>query len=378
MSSGYSLTIHTRDVAQPIPDTIDLTRHTWHTWQRSTRALGGYWTGDFVITTDTMSAIQLQTLYQTCIGKEIREWYYGVPSWQGEVVEAELTINGVTHMRSMDHEVFHNKAKVLYRDSTTNVTTGTAWDENTDSSDDYGESCYIDTVGDSYDATSSVALRDRHLTEYAYPRSHPSSGLAYDPDKSASGVQLRCMCAGYVFSMNRRYRESDTADANVSAQISTLVGESEFVTAGEIDTNTLQAPIKGSDIPVRLWDAIEELILMGDASGNRWMGGVFRDKAFRYEQAATTVTHYWRRGQLVSLGGVPVPAGLIRPDIIVQIDDILLGMTPPGGNVWDKTRNVYIEEVEFVAPDRYRLIPRDSDVLLVAQGGLQEEFYAKA
>ena len=39
---------------------------------------------------------------------------------------------------------------------------------------------------------------------------------------------------------------------------------------------------------------------------------------------------------------------------------------------------VYIEEVEFQAPNRYQLISRDSDILLVAQGGLQEAYHAAA
>jgi len=56
---------------------------------------------------------------------------------------------------------------------------------------------------------------------------------------------------------------------------------------------------------------------------------------------------------------------LIRPDIIVRIGSPFV-TEPLSGNEWDK--NVYIEEVEFVAPNGYRLIPADGDVLV--SGGI--------
>jgi hypothetical protein len=350
-----SLLLYDR-IAQSTAFEMDLSPFIRHSWQRSIRAVGGYWTGDFTLSSESMATRSVINFFRYNIGKRVVEKTAGIVSWEGEIVEMDLTLDGAVYQVSMNYERWHNRIKVSYTDSATSAATATAWSENTNSSGSYGQSEYIDVVGDNYDSTSATALRDRRLTEYAFPRAQPTGGLASGGSAGRGDVALRVMVAGYVFSMNRRFRESDTAAANASAQISTLVGESEFVTAGSIAPNTLQVPISGSEIPFRLWDGIEEIVLMGDGSGNRWSGGVY-SRRFHYQQAATLVSHYWADGQLLDRGRTNVVPSLIKPDIIVQIGGAPLGPTPPGGNVWDNPRNVYIEEVEFVAPDRYRLIP---------------------
>ena len=90
----------------------DLTRYARYTWRRSVRAMGGYWTGDFVIS--GCSQYRLQQLYSTMIGKRIVEKSYGLARWEGEVVGLALTLNGVTHEQSLDTELWHNKVKTQY------------------------------------------------------------------------------------------------------------------------------------------------------------------------------------------------------------------------------------------------------------------------
>jgi len=74
--------------------------------------MGGFWTADFVIS--GASALLLQNLYSTMIGKRVIESSYGVTTWEGEIVGLSLTLNGVTHEQSMDYELWHNKVKVQY------------------------------------------------------------------------------------------------------------------------------------------------------------------------------------------------------------------------------------------------------------------------
>ena len=150
---------------------------------------------------------------------------------------------------------------------------------------------------------------------------------------------------------------SNTAAAAISTQITTLVGESEFVTAGSIDTNSDTVAISCSEVSTRLWDLIDEFIAMGDTSGNRWVGGVMAGRKFDYRQAETTVTHSWHNGRLYDKANVPVLPSMIKPDIIVHNSDAPKGETPPGGNLWSNPQNFYIEEVEFIYPDQYRLTP---------------------
>jgi hypothetical protein len=330
-------------------------------WQRSIRAIGGFWKGSFYIPSGdgpgALDTVWLREFFYYNMGRRVEEKTHGVVSWEGEIVQMDLTHRGITYRRTLDPERWHNKVKVAYTNYADSVAAATAWSENTDSSDVYGESGYIDLVGKNHDSTSAAALRDRRLIENAWPRGVPVGGLAFGGFARNAPDGLEVVCAGYVFSVNRRYRESDTAAAAVSSQISTLIGESEFVTAGRIDTNSLSVPIAGSEIPFRLWDGIEDYIGMGDGSGNRWVGGVYDGREMHYKAAETAVTHYWTNGQLTSKDTVRVTPTLIQPDIIVRLTETPLSLLPAGGGDWDDMRNVYIEEVEFVAPDAYRLLP---------------------
>lgn len=438
----------------------DLTRYAFNTWRRTTRAIGGYWTGDFVIA--NTSQYRLQQLYSTMIGKRVVERSFGLTTWEGEITGLSLTLNGVTHEMSLDTELWHNKVKVQYTypaiddieqgnlayvspagndgfqddaqdfsdwetaapgtavyeivvtnddDSTSRAYCGdafatggandsvyvyedidltqrgwstdnsggtpvsyeisnielagtqqeTAWSESTDSSDIYGESQYIDVLAEECYAATAEAARDRRLTEYAYPRSIPSGGLA-SGEPQRGGNQLAVTCAGYVFSANRRFYETNVEPLAISTQIGTLVAASEYITDGGIYENTMTVPLTGADMTYRLWDAIEGLAALGDTSGNRYVCGVHEGRVLRYDLAETAMLYEWRRGQLRYATGQRVPPTLITPDIIVRLEAPLV-IAPPGGSAWDNPTQQYITEVEFIAPRSYRLTPDAGDVL---------------
>jgi hypothetical protein len=297
-----------------------------------------------------MGRNQMTDIYNTAMAQRIVARAYGLITWEGEIVELVLPLDGIDYTRSMDTEAWQNKVKARY------AAGETAYSETTGSSDIYGESVYIDVLGGTADATSAAGRRDRRLTENAYPRSRPSGGFAFGAGGQPRRNQLRITAAGYVFSMNRRYQELDLAAAAISSQISTLVGNSEFVTAGRIDSNATTKAVSVTGIPMRLWNLIEELIEDGDSSGNQYAGGVYGGRKFNYNLAETAVTHFWRDGKLLDLAGVPVHPALVRPDIIVRISNAPFGTLSPGAAVKDDTKNAYINAVEFIAPNGYRLL----------------------
>ena len=326
--------------------------HLARDWRRSTRALGGYWTGDFTLTQDDVTRAEMVDFYHQAIGWRVSEQSYGFTTWEGEITQLRMTLDGVTWMRSMDTARWHNRVKILWGGGET------AWGEDTDSTALYGDSEYIEQAPSMYNQTAAEARRDRLLAQNAYPRSRAQGGLVIDPTQEPGEDGLSVVCAGYVFSMNRRYRETDTAPTNASAQISTLVGESEFVTAGNIATNTLQVPISTGGTPTPLWDLIEEIVVMGDASGNEWAGGVYAGRKFNLAAAATIVSHYWRDGNLYDSGGSPVLPTHVKPGILVEIVGAPRGRILPGAAVWDRPNRAYIDAVEFQAPDKLTLVPR--------------------
>jgi len=240
----------------------------------------------------------------------------------------------------------------------------TAWSENTGSSDIYGESQYIEVLPEECYAATAEASRDRRLSEYAYPRSMSSGGLAYDGSGGGSqgDGELVVTCAGYVFSMNRRYYETNVEPLAVSTQIRTLVAASEYVTDGGIASNAKLIALTGDDMAFKLWDGIESMIHLGDGS-DRFVGGVYEGRLFRYDVAETAMLYEWRNGRLRYVTGQRVPPTFIRPDIIVR-RQAPLRIAPPGATEIGNPTRAYVTECEFIAPRNYRLTTDAGDVLV--------------
>jgi len=333
-------------------------------WKRSIRAAGGYWLGSFSLSSESMRRDELIWWYNHYLGKRIVEESVGILSWEGLIYEMSLTLDGIQYRRTLDKEWFHNKVKVFYRDAGVQASTG--WAENTDSSDEYGEIQYIDTISEAV-AAAATALRDTRLADFAFPRSRMVGGLEFGGQpREWAADNLQITVAGYVATMNWRYRESSIAATAASTAIADLVDDSEFVLAGVIDTNSMNVDMDCTT-PQRLWDAIEDIISQGDASGNRWVGGVYQDRKFNYNQAATEVEYYIRNGILMDRGGSRVIPSLLKPDFIVRNVNAPSGGTPIGGNMWDDPRNAWITEVEFVAPDGLVLKPAGFEDVQVLQ-----------
>lgn len=242
----------------------------------------------------------------------------------------------------------------------------TDWAEVADSIAQYGEAQYIDVRGEMLPDVAE-GIRDRRLTEHAYPHSIAVGGASSDAGRLAQEDRLDVTCAGFVFSMNRRYMESDTVPDDLSDQVALLVDGSadaaEFVTAGNITANTaLQHAIMRADNPQRLWDLCEELVDMGNGA-DRWIAGVYAGRLLDYGPAETERTYYWRSGRLVNRLGIPIYPTLIRPNIVVE-GEAIFGATPSSGNTFDNPRQFYVEEVEFIAPRSYRLIPYEGTALV--------------
>lgn len=319
-------------------------------WSRTIRARGGFFQGDFTISAEAMHLTNLVGIFNNAIGRRIVETTGSITTWEGEIVYMRLQLGDITYERTLDADRWHNRVKVQWGGGETE------WEEEATSVGSYGESELIVQGSAAYDAAAAEGYRTKLIARDAWPRSWASDGLS-----TAQGPQqppaLYVQCAGYVFSMNRRYRETNIAAANISTQVSTLVGLSEFVSAGVINTNTTQAAVILSGTPMRLWDAIVELIEMGDDPGNEWVGGVYADRKFNYQAAETAITHEWRGGRLYQKGGADVQPTMLRPNIIVHLADVP-AIATARSVLLDDPRNVYIDEVEFAAPDQFTLVPR--------------------
>jgi hypothetical protein len=227
---------------------------------------------------------------------------------------------------------------------------------------------YIYSLGGAVSA-GATALRDRALVEYAWPLSRTVGGTDVGTTTpSTSGDGLYITTAGFWTTLNWQYYTSDTS-ATASSLISTLVGASEFVTTGRIDTNSLSTRVECSENPQRLGDLIEGIIGEGDSSGNVWKGGVYIDEDFHYEQAPTTVDYVLQNGRLFREGVSIDELSLVDPGFYVRDTNAPTGYQPPGtSNVWDDPQVSYCHEVEYVWPNLLRLkFPGQSQTIEILQ-----------
>jgi len=225
----------------------------------------------------------------------------------------------------------------------------TEWSENTDSSDEYGEMNYLVTLGGAT-PEAAAGLRDRELAECGWPRSRKIGGGG--TGRKGDPVTLEVAAGGWWATLNWRYRETSRM-ATATALITTLVGASEFVSAGRIEENEMRVKCDCDPIPKRLGDAIEDIIEQGDLSGNIWRGGVYAGRELVYEQAPTDFTYYERDdGVLLNLAREVAVAPLVEPGFLLFDEGAPGGGQPAGtSNVWDDARMAYVDEVKFVAPD---------------------------
>jgi hypothetical protein len=321
-------------------------------WKRKSRAIGGYHTGKFAIKNRGM--LELTDFYNTWIGMKIVENTFGITSYEGIVWQLDLIKNGVNYRRTLNPKYWHNRVKVFYTDSDGTQQIAN-WSENTDSSGIYGVMEYVYSIGDS-SANGGTAERDSKLTAHAWPKSRNVGGVEVGrvkPQLSRDGLYVTT--AGFSSTMNWQYYES-TSSAAVSTLLGTLIGGTEFVTTGRIETNSDTGYASGDPIPQRIGDLVNKIAGAGDTSGNLWKGGVYANQEYVYEQLPTTVDYVLQNGALLNVANMPVELPLVNPGFYVRDTNAPRGGQPPGtSNIWDDPQVTYCDEVEFIWPDKLKL-----------------------
>ena len=321
-------------------------------WRRTKRAIGGHYMGQFAINSGGMP--QLTDFFNNWIGYKIVENTFGITSYEGIVWQLDLIKNGINYRRTLNPKHWRNRVQVIYTNPDGDRATA-AWSENTDASAIFGEMEYTEVIGNATSA-GATALRDTILVEYAWPKSRTVGSVSVgDPSPLTSGDGLYVTTAGFWTTMNWQYYAS-TSTAAANTLLTTLVGLTEFVSAGRIEINALSVQADGELIPQRVGDLIENIIKQGDASGNIWKGGVYTGQEFVYEQAPTTIDYILRNGALYDNAGIKADPALINPGFYVRDTNAPMGMQPPGtSNVFDDPQVSYCDEIEYIWPDTLRL-----------------------
>lgn len=328
-----------KDITDLVPD-----------YQDNTRAMGGYWSGQFTLQGLPLS--ELEEWFNYHLGYRVVRQVAGQTKWEGFISQMRLVSGGQTYVRDLNTMV--NRALVYYRNAAGTTTTATAWNTNALSLANYGQRDDTYTI-DGVAGTVAANYRDTQLTRYGWPRSVSSGGDLFTQDDVKIPPMLYVQLAGYVFTLNWRFVLSNSVTpTNLSSFLAILIGESEFVTAGSIATNTTQVP-KRFLSPMRTWDALEKLTNAGDSSGNRYTIQVGAGRKMNYQLAASTVGYDIADGKLFELDGSECIPGEIVPDRIARRRDAPTGFWQ--GDVYSDPRNTYIAEVQFNAPGQITLMP---------------------
>ena len=223
--------------------------------------------------------------------------------------------------------------------------TETGYKEDTDSQSEYGliEEALLRA------ALSDTAANNEALTELnkrAWPRTLPPDSVTVREAISEQD-RLQLLVHGYSHTLPNRYARRFGA-ANANTHVTNLITDSEFITAGIVETNAMSYKID-ERAPLRVWQVLRDILLSGDVSGNRWVGGVYAGRKFDYRQADTIIAYHYRGGKLYNAAGGEIEPWFVLPGL-VRLDDAPIGPSQVSGDTADDPRVVFIEEVEFAAP----------------------------
>jgi hypothetical protein len=316
-------------------------------YRHRSHRIGGFIEASFTLGESTiLGKTILEEIYNQSVGCRIVEYTAGMPSWEGYIEEMRLYSGGVEHQISIAPEFCRNRIKVLYSDEI-GTRSETAYSENTDSSEIFGEINWIESLAGTT-AAGATAWRDTYLTTHAWPRSRIIGGDAREHKGDEPLLdELHITCKGYWSTLGWRYQEANDDDTAANL-VTALVGASEFVTAGRIEANALGLHVDCFPVFRRLDDLLEEIIEQGDAAGNLWEGGVYAGREFVYEQADTDWIYQLQSNVLLNRGGVPVPLSLVRPGFLLYDANAPTGWIKPGtSSAWDDPKIGYVDEVDY-------------------------------
>jgi hypothetical protein len=221
----------------------------------------------------------------------------------------------------------------------------TGWQNDTDSQAEYGVAEEIISQSGMTDA-AALAMAQTELTKYGWPNVQtPQTINILSRGDRREGDTLELVFLGYCHTLRNKYltlMAQDDSSVLIDALVDT---QPSFITPGSIQTNTLEFnPVEKTDR--KAWDMIRDIVLAGDASGNRWEFGVYADRLAYYNQASAVVEMYLRNGELLDGSGGRLEPWRAQPGLI-QIDDFTLFSGPTSSKLYDDPRKSYMEVVNF-------------------------------
>lgn len=317
---------------------VDIFTQRVRRYRHSARLLGGFWEASFFIPLGVGGTTKnyLTQWYENRLFHRIQEEVNGVISWEGFVWEMELRVDGYREKISMAN--VWNAVKIYYTNAD-NETQETAWYTNDTSISLYGRREMILTRTKSNQSTAEAAAQD-FLLLHQQPQ---PQNLGFD----ISGEEgLFVQVVGDIFTANNKYvTAGDDTDDDLSAFLQEIIEDDcEFLSVGKIESNTEQVR-KSFEIPTRAWDAILNLVDVGNGGTAPFFVNVKPGSRFHYEAASNSPTYEWRGSAgLVDLVGKRSP-WTAAPGVIRNM--MRKSGTPIPGSFLQDIRDSWVFEIQM-------------------------------
>lgn len=280
----------------------------WPGYKRITSAKGGDVSASWSFTGRDHF---LQYWLEEGLGQHFIESWEGRPSFMGIVEEVKLLHPRISFVASL--EPVANKIAAYYTSVVTGTTQITAFVEDQDSIDQWGERILILRPADYMDQTEAEDWAAAVLAERAQPRIN--RGPVQAGNGRAARVQIKVR--GYASTLDlERYDDPIDGTEAISTQIQNVLAGSGFVAAGSISSNTVAVSTQ-AELRPKL-QRIHWLADRRDASGNQYYYGCFASRTFDYAPVPAGIKYdTWTAGAEFyvseSGSGFFVPPPLVRP-----------------------------------------------------------------
>lgn len=310
------------------------------------RLQGGLWDMAFTIPLQLpggqrLSRSYLQDWFDSRLFHVIKQTSGGATLWRGFVWSMDLTLDGMT--RRKDYSEIYNAVKTVYIDESGNNQL-TAYYTDDLSISLYGRRELLLYMRNANSA-AAIAEAQTALLELKTPWARP---IAMDTDNTD---QLDVVCVGVVFTANNKFVGATTLDGtstNIESVISDIAtNDCEFLAPGRMDTNTIQYK-RTLDQPVRAWDLVRELTVIGDGS-NLYRSWVSDGDFLHYGAADNEPQYLWQgkgKGLATKSGYFSIAdAWAVEPSVVRDMTRPS-GPAIPGSSLQD-SRDSWIFEAEM-------------------------------
>lgn len=312
---------------------LDLTKKA-QSWRRTIRLQGGYWQGTFRIVAPLP---ELVDYFYNWLGWHLEESVQGVKSWEGMIYELVLNTPNASRVRSLDKLANHVRMKYVNGAGADQITSAASVQA---SIDRYGQREEIQDAG-KFDSVSAEAMRASYLAEYAWPWGRPQASGGED---SAS---LDVTVCGYVFTANWRHTtQANDATDTVHDWISDILTNdcATWLSVGTLEANTTSIERSVDDYK-RCWELMQDVIGVGDASGNLYRLFVGNNRYVYYELVNKIPDYYVVKGEICErlAATEAMNPWFVKPGIFRDMDYPVSYMEQ--GSYLNNVRDVLVEEV---------------------------------